>query len=101
MGERADVRSDGEGHSSSNLFFELTNLVFEHLGFSGGLILRFSMMREIVKDGKGRNSEDALVAREAHGFVAQLGGVVDGGDSGLRRVERSRLAHCMHANDGA
>jgi hypothetical protein len=57
------------------------------------LVLRFAVAGEVVEDGEGGDGGDVLLAHQAHGFVAELRGVVDGGNAGLRGVERAGLAH--------
>jgi hypothetical protein len=39
---------------------------------------------DVRADGEGDAGGDVLLAHEAHGFVAELGGMVDGGNAGLR-----------------
>ena len=56
---------------------------------------------EVLEYGEGGNGVDALGFHEAHGLIAQLRGMVDGGDAGLRRVEGSGLAHRMHGDTAA
>ena len=67
----------------------------------GGPGLRFSVLREVVEDGEGGDGGDLFFAHEAHGLVAELRGVVDGGDAGLRGVERAGLAHGVDADGDA
>ena len=56
------------------------------------------MRGEIFEDGKRGHREDLFFAHQAHGFVAELQGVIDGGDSGLRSVERARFAHGVNGD---
>ena len=39
-----------------------------------------------------------LLAHQAHGFIAELRGVVDGGNASLRGVERAGFAHGVDGN---
>ena len=57
-----------------------------------------AMLGEVLEDGEGGHGGDVLFAHQAHGLVAELGGVVDGGNAGLRGVERARLAHGVDAD---
>ena len=65
---------------------------------AGGLGGRGAVAGEVVEDGEGGDGGDVFFAHEAHGFFAELCGVVDGGDAGLGCVERSRLALCVDAD---
>ena len=56
------------------------------------------VFREIFGDGEGGDGEDLFFAHDAHGFVAELVGVVDGLDTGAGGVERSGLAGGMHGD---
>ena len=59
------------------------------------------MIGEIFEDGKRGHGEDALLLHQPHGFVAQLRGVIEGGNARLSGIERARLAHVVDANIGA
>ena len=50
------------------------------------------MIGEIFEDGESGHGEDLLLAHDAHGFVAELVGVVDGGDAGACGIERAGLS---------
>ena len=56
---------------------------------------RWRNIRISVKVG---TAEMPFGLHEPHGLIAQLRGMVDGGDAGLRGVERSGLAHRMHGD---
>ena len=53
---------------------------------------------EVLGDGKGGHGVNLLLAHDAHGLGAELVGVIDGGDTGLGRVESSGLAGAMDAH---
>ena len=59
------------------------------------------MVGEILEDGERGHGEDALLLHQAHGLVAQLRGVIEGGNAGLRGIERARLALIVDADVGA
>ena len=53
---------------------------------------------EILEDRKRRNGENLLLAHQAHGFVAELIGMIDGSDTGARGVSGARLAGGVHGH---
>ena len=50
------------------------------------------MIDEVFENGERGDGEDLLFAHQAHGFVGELIGVIDGDDARARRVERARFA---------
>src|ERR1039458_615302 len=59
---------------------------------------RVGMGSKVLGDGKGGYGVDLLLAHDAHGFGAELVGVIDGGDARLGRVESSGLPGAMDAH---
>ena len=64
----------------------------------GRALGRAGMGGEVFLDGKGRDGVDLALAHQAHGLVAELIGMVDGGYSGLGGVQSAGLTFTMHAN---
>ncbi len=56
------------------------------------------MVGEVFEDGEGGHGEDSFLFHQAHGFVAELVGVIDGGDTRLCRIEGAGLSGRMHGN---
>jgi len=85
MRKWAYIGPDGKGNAGRNLLLEILDLVFEqlHLEFR----MRSRLVSEILEHRKGGNGGDFALLHDAHGLIAQLRGVIDGGDTGLRRVQ--------------
>ena len=95
VGKGADVRADSHGHTGSELLAEFLNVQIVELMLALGSRGSRGMVGEIFGDRKGGNGEDLLLLHEAHGFVAQLVGMIDGDDAGLHGVEGARLTGGM------
>ena len=50
------------------------------------------MLCKVFEDGECGHGEDLLFLHQPHGLVAELIGVVDGNDAGLRRKKGSGLS---------
>jgi len=90
--EGTNVGADGKWDSSINLLFEFANLHVEQSLLARGNGGCRGVLRKVVEDGEGWYRGNLLLAHQAHGFVAELCGVLDGSDAGLRCEERARLA---------
>src|SRR5271155_145808 len=98
MRERTDIRANRHRHARRELFAELLRMKSLHGPLALSRRRRFGMSSKIFSDGKRRYGIDLLFAHDAHGLGAKLVGVIDGGDSGMGRVEGSRLARAMDAD---
>ena len=87
VGERADIGTDRHGNAGGELFAKLLGVEFEEFVFLGTEAGLEGMLGEIFGDDEGGNGENLFFLHEAHGFVAELIGVVDGSNAGLRGVK--------------
>jgi hypothetical protein len=99
--ERADIGADRHGDSGCELLAELFGVKGQHgaLTFGGGR--RLGMGGKVFGDGEGWYGVDLLLAHDAHGFRAELVGMVDGSDTGLGCVEGSGLSGGVDSDAGA
>ena len=86
MREGADVGTHGDGNSGGELLLELLRVVGDELLLERGHAGRDGMLGEIFGDGESGDGEDLFFAHQAHGFFAELIGVVDGFDAGAGGV---------------
>ena len=56
------------------------------------------MIGEVFEDGEGGDGENLFLPHQPHGLVAQLIGVIDGNDTRLRGIERSRLSRGVNGD---
>ena len=66
--------------------------------FARALLRSGGVIGEIFEDGEGGDGEDLLLFHQAHGLVAELVGVIDGGHAGLRGVERAGFSGGMNGD---
>jgi len=101
VGEWADVRSEGHGDSGGELFAELGSMEGEQVALALGGGWSLGVGGEVLGNGEGGDGVDLFVMHEAHGFRAELVGVVDGSDSGLGGVESAGLSGGVDSDAGA
>ena len=99
--ERANIGADGERNSGSELSAKLLGVIFEEFVLFRTEAGLEGMLGEILGDGEGGDSENLFFLHEAHGFVAELIGVIDGSNAGLRGVECAGFASSVDSDAAA
>ena len=92
------VGTHRHGHTVGQLAVKLLHVKVELLMLERCLLRGGCVRRKILRDGKGRHGVDLPFPHQAHGFVAELVGMVDGGYARLGSIESGRLAGAMHGN---
>ncbi len=98
MRKWADVRAHCDGNAGSELPFKFADVQVKQLTLPFGSFGGVGVIREIFGYGESRDGEDLFFAHDAHGFVAQLIGMVDGFDASAGCVESSRLTGGVDCN---
>ena len=90
--KRTDVRADSHGNAGSELLSKFLCVKIEHLAKARGGFGAGGLSSEIFGNGESGHSENLFLLHEAHGFVAELIGVIDRDDACLRGVKSARFA---------
>ena len=82
-----DIGADSHGNAGRKLLAELLGVEIKHLVFAPGSRGSSGVIGEVFADGEGGHGEDPFLFHEAHGFIAELIGVINGEDTRLGGVE--------------